>query len=178
MPTITRTDGVVIAWGGQVEGPVQKHNAAGVPSGSLSFKTELGVGAAELHEVIVHVAPSVMDELGPQNTPERNDLARQCVAKYVEDHCRHRWVPGPEEHFILNNNEKMRGLRERVLKTPLPTLYICTVKLPRMDIGEAEDMVIEVYSLDNAIVKLKTRMNSDPKYDWDSARVVEFQKKT
>jgi hypothetical protein len=177
MPTITRTDGVVIAWGGQVEGPVQKHNAAGVPSGSFSFKTKLGVGAAELHEVIVHVAPSAMDELGPQNTPERDDLARQCVAKYLEEHCRHRWVPGPEEHFILNN-EEMRGLREHVLKTPPSAPLICTVKLPRMDNGEAEDKVIEVHSLDNAIVKLKTRMNSDPKYDWDSARVVEFHKKT
>ena len=156
---------------------LRKDNAAGLPSGSFSFKTKLGVGSVELHEVIVHVPPSVIDELGFQNTPERDDLARQCVAKYVEDHCREKWVPGSQENFILNN-EEMRQLRERVLETPLSALYICTVKLPRIDNSEAEDKVIEVHSLDNAIVKLKTRMKSDPKYDWDSAQVVESHKKT
>jgi len=43
--------------------------------------------------------------------------------------------------------------------------------------SEPEYKVVEVNSLDNAVIKLKTRMNADPKYNWDLAQVLEFHEK-
>ena len=77
MPSIIRTDGIIIAWGGQVEGPIRQYNPVGVPTGSFSFKTKRGVGDAELHEVIVHVPASVMGELG-FGKPTRITAGLQC----------------------------------------------------------------------------------------------------
>jgi hypothetical protein len=176
MSTIKRNDGRLIAWGGEVEGPVQERNALGVPIESFSFKAKLGVGDAELHDMIIHVPASVLRELGLKSTPERDELARQCVARYVEQPCKDKWVPGREEHFTLNG-EEMRGLRQTVPQQPKPKPLLCKVELPRADKSEPEYVVVEVNSPDNAVIKLKTRMNADPKYNWDLAQVVESQEK-
>ena len=105
----------------------------GVPIESFSFKAILAVGDAELHDMIIHVPASVLGELGFKNTPERDELARQCVARYVEQRCKHSWVPGREEHFSLNN-EEMRRLRQEVLQQPQPKPLVCKVKLPRAEV--------------------------------------------
>lgn len=172
MATINRRDGVVIAWGGQVEGPVEERNVCGVAIGSLSFQAELGVGDAELHQMIVHIPGSLLSEFGVSNTPERDDLARRCVSEYVEQHCTHKWVPGREEHFTLNSDD-IRRLKQLVLQQRTSKPILCTVRLPRVDQGEPEYRTIRVNSVDNAIIKLRTRMNADPQYDWESARVIE-----
>ena len=177
MATINRNDGIVIAWGGEVEGPIQELNRMGAPTGVFSFKAKLGVGDAELHEMIIHVPASVVVELGTDATPNRDALARQCVSWYVEQHCKHKWVPAREEHFTLNNDE-MRQLRMAVLQQPKTKRFLCTVKLPLVNSREPEkEVVVEVNSSDNAVIMLKTRMNADPKYDWDSARVIECHEK-
>jgi hypothetical protein len=174
--TIKRNEAQIIAWGGEVEGPVQERNAMGAPIESFSFKAKLGVGDAELHDMIIRVPASVLRELGLESSPERDELARRCVARYVEQHCKDKWVPGREEHFTLNS-EEMGGLRQTVLQQPQTKPLLCTVKLPRADKTEPECKVVEVNSRDNAAIKLKTRMNADTKYNWDLAEVVESHEK-
>jgi protein-tyrosine phosphatase len=67
-----------------------------------------------------------------------------------------------------------------VLQLPQETqkLIVCKVELPRFDKGEPDYCTIEVHSVDNAIIKLKTKMNADPQYDWNSARVIEQREKS
>lgn len=132
MPIIRRNDGEVIAWGGEVDGPVQERNSLGTLIDSFSFATKLGVGASEVHDMIVHTAGPVLAELGSAVTPQRDELARRCVALYVEEHCKNRGVPGKEDHFSLNQ-EEMRRLRLAVLQQPPPQTLLCTVELPLAD---------------------------------------------
>lgn len=176
MPSIRRSDGVVIAWGGEVNGPIQHLNSMGAPTGVFSFIAQLGVGDADVHEMIVHVPAAAFRVLGTTSTPARDELARRCVEWYVEQQCRMKWVPGREEHFTVNE-EEMRQIREAVLSQPQPKRYLCKVEVPVVAGGEPEYHVVEVSSLDNAIVKLKTRMGSNSKYNWDLAKVVELNEK-
>jgi hypothetical protein len=67
----------------------------------------------------------------------------------------------------------VRELRQETQKP-----IVCRVELPRFDKGEPDYCDIEVLSVDNAIIKLKTRMKADPQYDWNSARVIEHKEKS
>lgn len=156
----------------------------GAPTGVFSFKAKLGVGEPELHEMIIHVPALAFAALGTMSTPERDGLARRCVEWYVERQCREKWVPGREEHFTLNE-EEMRQIREIILRQPQPKRFLCKVELPLAGSGEAEYHVVEVNSPGNAVIKLKTSIDpnskyesdSNSKYDWNLARVVESTEK-
>jgi protein-tyrosine phosphatase len=66
----------------------------------------------------------------------------------------------------------------RQLPQETQKLIVCKVELPRFDKGEPDYCTVAVHSVDNAIIKLKTKMNADPRYDWSSARVTEQKEKS
>jgi hypothetical protein len=45
------------------------------------------------------------------------------------------------------------------------------------DRSEHDRKIVQVNSIDNAVIKLKTGMNADRKYNWDLAQVVESHEK-
>src|SRR6267154_5064720 len=128
MPNINRADGTVIAWNGEVQGPKSMLNPMGTSTGWSEFTTTLAVDG-EIREIVIHVQDSEMEILGLRTTPERDELARQCVARFVEKHCENSRLKAPEdkEHFTLASSD-LNGLRESVIQAQ--TKLICTVELP------------------------------------------------
>jgi hypothetical protein len=113
MAVITRADGQVIAWGGEVEGqPV--YGETGTPRTITAYTTELGVGDAELHRITVFVPELTKMVLGP-STRQREDVVKGCVVRYIENHCTNKWVPSDKEHFTIYDSEMVQ-LRNEILR--------------------------------------------------------------
>ncbi len=170
MPNISRADGTVIAWSGEVQGPKSMLNPIGTSTGWSEFTTTLAVDG-ELREIVIHVQDSVMEILGLKKTPERDELARRCIARFVEKHCENSRLKTPDdkEHFTLASSD-FNSLRESVIQAK--TKLICTVELPVA--GEIVPQLhqIEVFDPSNAIMILQNRLPKNTALKWDLARVV------
>jgi hypothetical protein len=114
MATITRPDGQVIAWGGQVDGPKTVYSEMGTPRTMSMYSAELGVGDAELRPITVYVTELAKMAIG-SSTSEREDMVKRCVGLFIEKKCRDSWVPKADEHFSISG-EEIASLREEVLK--------------------------------------------------------------
>jgi hypothetical protein len=53
MAVITRADGQVIAWDGEVDGPKAVYGETGTPRTMSGYSAELGVGDAEVRRITV-----------------------------------------------------------------------------------------------------------------------------
>jgi len=113
MAVITRADGQVIAWSGEVEGQAV-YSEMGTPRAVTEYSARLGVGDAEQHRITVFVTELTKMELG-SSTTQREDLVKRCVVRYIENHCTNKWVPQDNEHFTINDSE-MSQLRGEVLR--------------------------------------------------------------
>ena len=169
MPNITRSDGIVISWGGKVEGPVQMLNPMGAPAGWSEFNISLAI-QGEIREMVIHVEDSAMDILGRTKTPERDELVRRCVARFVERRCEdsRQKLPERKEYFPLTSTD-LRSLLESVHRNR--TKLICTVELPVVG-AASESHEIEVFDPSNAITMLRGRLLSNRPYNWDLAKVT------
>jgi hypothetical protein len=107
MAVIERADGQVIAWGGEVDGPHPVYDDHGERRALDSYSAKLGVGDSELHEVVVYVSEQTKMVLG-RSSPQREELVKQCVARYIKNHCQTRWVPGLKEHFTVSDDEMLQ----------------------------------------------------------------------
>lgn len=176
MPNINRADGTVIAWSGEVQGPISMLNPMGTSTGWSEFTTTLAVDG-EIREIVIHVQDSEMDILGLKRTPERDELAMRCVARFVEKRCENSRIRAPEdkEHFTLASSD-LNSLRESML--PAQTKLICTVELPVAGETAPQFHQIEVFDPSNAIRMLQNRLPKDPAFKWDLARVVKTIPKT
>ncbi len=114
MATMTRADGRVIAWGGEVDGPNEIRDEKGLLRTETTYTTKLGVGDAELREIVVRVPYGSRMVLGPSG-PQLEDLVKKCVVRYIENQCINSWIPRNNEHFTINDYE-MLNLREQVLR--------------------------------------------------------------
>jgi hypothetical protein len=169
MSNITRSGGIVISWGGEVEGPVQMLNPMGASTGWSEFKTSLAI-QCEICEMGIHVEDSAMDILGRTKTPERDALARRCVARFVEGRCEdsRKKLPEHKEYFPLTSTD-IRSLLESAQRNR--TKLICTVELPVAG-AASESHDIEVFDPSNAITMLRGSLPSNRPYNWDLARVT------
>jgi hypothetical protein len=113
MAVITRADGQVIAWGGEVDGQAV-YSEMGTPRTITAYSAQLGVGDAEQRRVTVFVTELTKMAVGP-STSQREDVVKRCVVRYIENHCTNKWVPQDNEHFTIGDAE-MSQLREEVLK--------------------------------------------------------------
>jgi len=113
MAVITRVDGKLIAWGGEVESEAV-YSEMGTPRTVTAYSAQLGVGDAEQHRITVFVTELTKMELGSA-TAQREDLVKRCVVRYIENHCTNKWVPQDNEHFTINDSE-ITQLRNEVLK--------------------------------------------------------------
>jgi hypothetical protein len=114
MALINRASGRVIAWGGEVEGPAEMRNEMGALLAMTSYTAMLGVGGAELREIVVYVPHASRIALG-RSVPETEELVKKCVVRRIENQCVNSWVPENKEHFTIYEDE-MLNLREQVLK--------------------------------------------------------------
>jgi hypothetical protein len=111
MAVITRADGQVVAWGGEVDGqPV--YSEMGTPRTVTAYSTQLGVEDAELRRITVFVTEMTKMVVGPSTT-QREDVVKRCVVRYIENHCTSKWVPQDNEHFTINDSE-MAQLHDEV----------------------------------------------------------------
>jgi hypothetical protein len=113
MAVITRADGQVIAWGGEVEGQAV-YSEMGVPKTVTAYSAQLGVGEIELRRITVFVTELTKMAIGP-STSQREDVVKKCVVRYIENHCANKWIPQDNEHFTIGDFE-ISQLREEVLK--------------------------------------------------------------
>ncbi|HEY1936411.1 MAG TPA: hypothetical protein VGJ33_00570 [Candidatus Angelobacter sp.] len=169
MPNINRSDGTVIAWSGEIQGPESILNPMGTSTGWSEFTTTLAVDG-EIREIVIRIQDSEMDTLGLKRTPDRDQIARECVARFVEKHCGDSKckIPEDKEHFTLSD---LTSLRESIPQAQ--TKLICTVELPVAGEIAPQSHQIEVFDPSNAITMLQNRLPKNPAFKWELARVVQ-----
>lgn len=170
MALITRTDGTVIAWGGEVNGPIKVLSPMGQPTGFVTFNTTIAVDG-ELREVFVNVHERAMYVLGRQDNPNRDQRSRDLIVRFIQQRCESGSYKLTEnkEHFTLHEKE-LRELLDAVTRAPVKLK--CTVQIPMTGGNEPELHEIDVFDELNAIPMLRNHLPQKPEYRWEAARVV------